>query len=1086
MKHLKSLVLCLVAIVAFAATAGAQGVTTGSLNGRVVDAQQQPVAGAAIIAIHIPSGSAYEGKTREDGGFSIIGMRVGGPYSVTVTYGGTGNAFEPFTQDDVTINLGVATDLELKVQSIAVTETVTVTAASDAVFSSERTGAATTVTRESIAMIPTITNRLDGVIRLTPQASGDGRNIAGQDNRMNNITIDGSYFNNSFGLGGQPGDRTSVAPISLEAIEQVQVSVAPFDVRQGNFIGGGVNSVTRSGANAFSASGFWQYRNEGLVGTKAKDLTVNPGTFTFRNGGGWVSGPIVRNKLFFFLNYEDEETVQPGTTFTANPGGAPVGGNMTRVLASDLTALSSYLNSNFKYETGPFEGFDHQTPGTRYLAKIDFNLNNRNKISFRYNQLDSITDVLASDSNSLGNGNRRTRTDAMNFQNNNYQIMENNKSGVGEWNLIIGNSMANSVIVGYGKSDESRKSRGTFFPMVDILQSDLTYTSFGFEAFTPNNELRYNTFQLQENFTKFGRTHSLTFGGSYEKYRSENVFYPGSQSVYVYNSLADFYTDANGYLQNPNRTVSPVTLRLFQVRYMNIPGLDKPLQPLEVQYAGAYVQDEWSPRSNLKITAGIRGDVAIFGETGFQNVNADALTFRDADGSGVQYQTAKLPDANILWSPRLGFNWDVFSNRNTQVRGGTGIFTGKPAFVWISNQIGNTGVLTGFDQLSNTTARPFNPDPNKYKPTNVTGAPAATYELALTDPNFRFPQLWRSNIAVDQRLPWGVTGTVEMLYGKDVNGMYYINANLPAAQTAFTGADPRPRWTANRIYSNVANAIVLQNQDVGKSWTFAASARKNFSSGMLQAAYSYGETKNTVDPGSIALGSWTSNAMSADPNNPGLSYAASSPGHRFFMAGSYRKEYFKFGATALSLFFETRTIGNSSYQFASDANGDGANNDLLYIPRNTSEMNFTQFATGGVTYTADQQAAAWDAYINQDPYLSKHRGEYAVRGAVFLPRVTRMDLSVSQDLFTTIAGKRHRFQVRADITNFGNLLNKNWGVSQRLVSNSPLTNPTVDASGRLAYRMRVINGQLMNTSYQQTAALTDVYRMMVTFKYFFN
>ena len=1084
MKYLSRVVLFFVAC-AFATSAGAQGVTTGSMSGRVVDAQSQPVVAADVIAIHIPSGTAYDGKTREDGRFSIIGMRVGGPYSVTVTYGGTGNAFEPFTQDDITVNLGAATDLDLKVQSIAVTETVTVTAASDAVFSSERTGASTTVTRESIAMIPTLSNRLDSVVRMTPQASGSS--IAGQDNRMNNITIDGSYFNNSFGLGGQPGDRTGVAPISLEAIEQVQVNVAPFDVRQGNFIGGGINSVTRSGANNFAAAGFWQFRNEGMVGTEAKDAAVNPGTFSFRNGGGWVSGPIIRNKLFFFVNYEDEELKAPGTTFTANPGGAAVGGNMTRVLASDLTGLSSFLNSNFKYDTGPFEGFDHQTPGTRYLAKVDFNLNNRNKISFRYNQLDSITDVLSSNSSSLGFGNRRTSTQALNFQNNNYQIMENNKSGVGEWNLIIGNTMANSLIVGYGKSDESRKSRGTFFPMVDILQSDLTYTSFGFEAFTPNNELRYNTFQLQENFTKFGRTHSLTFGGSYEKYRSENVFYPGSQSVYVYNSLADFYTDANGYLQNPNRTTSPVTLRIFQVRYMNIPGLDKPLQPLEVQYTGAYVQDEWSPRSNVKVTAGVRGDVALFGETGYQNVNADALTFRDETGAGVQYNTAKLPDANILWSPRLGFNWDVFSNRNTQVRGGTGIFTGKPAFVWISNQIGNTGVLTGFEDLRNTTARPFNPDPNKYKPTNVTGAPAASYELALTNEDFKFPQLWRTNIAIDQRLPWGITGTAELLYGRDVNGMYYINANLPAAQSAFVGADNRARYTANRIYSNVANAVVLKNQSEGRSLSFAASARKNFSGGMLQTAYSYGKSENTVDPGSIAFGSWSGNAQSGDPNNPGLSYAQTSPGHRFYLSGSYRKEYFNFGATGLSFFFEARTIGNASYIFASDMNGDGATNDLLYIHKDQSEMNFSQFATGGVTYTAAQQAAAWDAYIAQDPYLSKHRGEYAVRGAVFLPLVKRMDLSLSQDLFASLGGRKHRMQVRADVTNVGNLLNKNWGVSQRLVSNSPLTNPSVDSQGRSTYRMRVVNGQLMNSSYQQTAFVdSDVYRVMVSFRYFFN
>ncbi len=303
------------------------------------------------------------------------------------------------------------------------------------------------------------------------------------------------------------------------------------------------------------------------------------------------------------------------------------------------------------------------------------------------------------------------------------------------------------------------RGSGDLFPLVDILDAGTTYTSFGFEPFSPRNQLKYNTFQAQNNFTKFAGTHTLTFGATAERYNSANVFFPGSQSAYVYNSLADFYTDANDYLRNPNRTVSPVSLRRFQVRWSNIPGQTEPVQPLEVFYAGAYAQDEWALADNFKLTAGIRFDVPNFGKTGYVNSVADSLTFRQEDGSPVQYSTAKLPDPNVLWSPRAGFNWGVDENRNTQVRGGTGVFTGRPAYVWISNQIGNTGVLTGFEQQDNTTARPFNPSPEAYKPANVTGAPATSYELALTDPDFKFPQLWRTNIAVDQRLPFGLTGT---------------------------------------------------------------------------------------------------------------------------------------------------------------------------------------------------------------------------------------------------------------------------------------------------------------------------------------
>lgn len=1085
MKILTKLVLSLVTVCVFAVTASAQ-VTTGSLNGKILNAQQEGVAGASVIAIHLPSGTTYETTSRADGRFSIIGMRVGGPYSVTVAFTGAGTAaFAPETQDDLEVNLGVATDLVFNVKQIAVTETVTVTAQSDTVFSSARTGAATAISRETISALPTISNRLDSIVRLAPQARG--YSVGGSDNRMNNITVDGSYFNNSFGLGGAPGERTNVAPISLEAVEQVQVNIAPFDVRQANFVGAGINTVTRSGSNQFAASGFYQFRNDSMVGKEAKASHVNPGTFDFKNGGGWASGPVVKNKLFFFGSFEKEDLVQPATTFRANAGGEAVGGSVTRVLASDLDALSSFLKNSFGYDTGPYQDYDFTTPGRRGLVKLNYNLNNSNKLTFRYNQLDSSTDVLESTSSSLGFGGRRSNTFGLNFAASNYSILENIKSGIGELNTIIGTTMANSLIIGHSYSDESRGYKGSFFPLVDILDAGSVYTSFGFEPFTPSNQLRYKTTQVQDSLTRFSEKHTITVGASFEKYHSDNVFFPGAQSVYVYRSLADFYTDARDFAANPNRTTSPINLERFQVRYMNIPGQDEPLQPLDVIYGGAYAQDEWAMRDNVKVIAGVRVDVASFGDTGIANPEADAFSFRDESGATVQYQSKNLPAASPLFSPRVGFNWDVFADRTTQVRGGTGVFTGKPPFVWISNQIGNTGVQTGFLDARSTSAYPFNPDPDHYKPTSVSGTPAAAYNLALTDENFKFPQVWRSNIGIDQRLPWGIVGTGEFLYGRDVNGAYYINANLPAAQTAFTGSDTRPRWTSNRINAKISDATVLKTKSTGRSWNVSASAKKVFGSAFVQMAYNYGESKNAIDPGSIANGSWFSNQQNGDPNNPAIGFSQYSPGHRFFVNANYRKEYFNFGATAFSVFWEARTSGNVSYIYSGDLNGDsGSSNDLLYIARNTDEMNFAQFVSGGVTYTPQMQAAAWEAYIQQDSYLSKHRGEYAQRNAVFLPLVKRMDLSVSQDLFKSLGGTRHRFQLRADFLNFGNLLNKNWGVDQRLVSNSPLTNPGVDAQGRATYRLRVINRELMTKSLQQSADLGDVYKVMVSFRYFFN
>jgi len=1107
----------------------AQGITTSTLGVSVKDPAGVGRANVRVVAVHEPSGTVYQGRTRDDGHATLPGMRIGGPYKVSVSSIG----FQSQTEQDVYLTLGQTSDLQFVLREAAVQiGEVTVTASGDRIINSSRTGAATTVSREALATLPTVSGKLESIVRLTPQFGGcsvsTGCTLAGQDGRLNNISIDGSSIN-SFGLGGQPGDRTNVAAISLSAIDQMQINIAPFDVRQGNFVGANINTVTRSGTNQFKGSLGYSRRNDGLVGTKAGSNAFDPGKFNFRNIGGWVSGPIVPNRLFFFLSLEDEALTQPGTTWLANTG-QPVAGNVTRVKASDLDALSSFLKDKFQYDTGPYQGYNNEVPARRFLGKLDFNLNASNKLMLRYNQLDSRADILESNSNSLGTlGNRRTNANSLNFSNSNYGMLENIRSTIAELNTILPGNMANNLSIGYTKQDESREPKGQVFPLVDIMEGGQTYTSFGFEPFTPNNVLLYNTFQVQDNFTKFTNNHELTLGVSLEKYNSTNIFFSGSQSVYVYNSLADFYTDANGYLANPGRSVSPVNLARFQVRYANLPGQDVPVQPLEVYYNGIYAQDSWRATNNLKVNFGVRFDTPFFKNTAIANPNADKLTFRDEKGNAVQYETGKLPDPHVAISPRLGINWDVKGDRSTQVRGGTGVFSGRPAYVWISNQIGTTGMLTGFDEFTGcgltctsgqtpVFSRPFNPDPDHYKPTTRTGAPAESYELATTDPDFKFPKLWRTDLAVDQRLPFGIIGTAEFLYNKDLDGVYYINANLPAAQSKFTGADTRLRWVGAACSSNVsvgnpngcsnrlnnaprnlvARNIVLKNQNVGYAWNASGSLERPFSNGLfVKAAYNYGVAKNTIDPGSVASGSWNGNAQSNDPNNPGLSFGANSPGHRFFIATSWRKEYFKFGATSLSLFFDGHTNGNTSFTYAGDLNGDGATNDLIYIPKDVSEMNFQSFtcnASNGCTaatartITPAEQATAFEAYIQQDDYLSKHRGAYAVRNAVFLPIVKRADLSIAQEIFTDVVGRRNSLQIRADIVNIGNLLNKNWGVGQRVLGGTSqiLTNPGADAQGRASYRLRVVNDKLLDRTFERSAGRADVYEVQLGLRYTFN
>ena len=1092
------------------AGASAQGVTTAAITGLVKDASGGVIPGATVSAVHQPSGTSYEAVTQGDGRFTIPGMRVGGPYTVTAQLSG----FTTEAKNGITLTLGVAQDVEFSLKVATIAETITVVGISDPVFSTSHTGAATAVMREDLATLPTISGRITDITRLTPQYGGSGT-FAGQDNRANNVTVDGSYFNNSFGLGtttGGIGDRTGVAPISLEAIEQVQVNVAPYDVRQGSFVGAGVNTVTRSGTNTITASVYRRMRNESYVGTDAAGLAFNPGTFTTYTTGTWAGGPIVKNKLFAFGAYEKQDDTRPLTTFQSNPGGAPVGGNTTRVLGSDLSALSSFLSSKFNYDTGPFDNVSRLTPGKPWMLKGDYNVNGANKVTFRYNQLDSSTDVNQSGSSSLGTSRPTLSTQFLTFSNSNYQILENLRSGVGEWNSVFGN-MTNNLLVGFTHQDESRGDKGQVpaFPFVVIGDgAGSAYTSFGNEPFTPFNLLRYNTFQVQDSVTKFATNHSITFGGNIEKFHSDNSFYFGIQSAYSYNTLADFYADANGFLANPNRTVSAAPNR-FQVKYLLQPGqTTPPMQPLDVIYAGGYVQDEWRPKTNLTVTAGIRFDVPKFGNTAFDNPVADTLTFRDQDGSPVKYNTGALPGTTPYWSPRVGFNYDATNDQKTQVRGGTGLFSGKPPYVWISNQIGNTGVLYGFlDSNSFVSTYPFNPSPDKYKPA-ATGGTAASYELDVTDNSFRFPQTWRTNVGVDRRLPWGLIGTLDYIYNRDLNAPVYVNANLPAADTAYTGVDNRPRWAVipgvvpacvtalgsengpcvtkinNLPGKNITAAYVIKNQDQNRSWNVSGAVTKPMSRGLaFKGGFNYGVSRSLVEPSSTAGSSWGSaNPIVFDPNNPALAYSANT--------ATYTHQYFGWGATALSAFYDAHTntaaFGNgSSYVFSGDANGDTVSgNDLIYIPRDTSEMNFKPLTAGGRTYSPAEQAAAFEQLIQSDDYLSSHRGQYAERNAVLLPVVNRVDLSLTQDVFHSIGGKRHSGQIRLDITNFGNLLNHSWGVGQRLVNSQILTSPSADAQGRLTYNLQTLSGNLITSPLQTNAGINDVYVMMLSFRYTFQ
>lgn len=1091
LKQLRNLLLT-AGIIFMSLLASGQGVTTANMSGKVTDQNGGILPGATIVAVHVPSGTTYGTTTGTNGVYFMPSMRVGGPYKVTISFVG----YKDAVYDDVYLNLGTTFNLDAQLSEAQVEiQEVVVTGVRSNVFSSDRTGAATSITREYITALPTINRSINDFTKLTPQASG--RSFVGQDARLNNITIDGSIFNNSFGLADQPGGRTGTAPISLDAIEEIQVSIAPFDVRQAGFVGAGVNAVTKSGTNDFSGSAFYTVRNQSWIGDKAHGVDVNSQDFNVAQYGFRLGGPIIKNKLFFFVNGEFESDVRPATSYRANLGGETVGGNITRVLKSDLDNLSSYLKEKFNYETGPYQGYNNEMRGNKFLVKLDYNISNNHKFSIRYNWLDSQTDVLCSNSSSLGFGNRRTNTQALNYQNSNYIQKEIIHSVIGELNSTFGR-FSNNLIIGYTYQNEDRGSRGDFFPLVEIQNASTTYITFGFEPFTPNNLLSYKTYQLQNNLTYFAGNHTVTAGFNLERFTFRNVFFPGSQSVYVYNSLADWYNDADDYIANPNRTVSPVTLRRFQLRYSALPGGAEPVQPTRVTYAGAYIQDQFTPLKGLKVTAGIRVDVPIFDNTGFKNETVAGQTFIDRKGQPYKINTDKLPDPKLLYSPRLGFNYDVTGDRKIQLRGGTGLFTGRPAFVWISNQIGNNGVLTGFIQTDNTTAYPFNPDPAHYIP--ATPTLPSSYELAITDPDFKFPQTWRSNIATDIKLPFGFLSTLEFIYNQEVNGIGYFNANLPLSNNVVYrpgGVIERPRYTSTRINSNVVNAITLDNSNNGYGYSLAASLEKPFANGFfVKAAYNFGVSKNTVDPGSIAAGSYNNNLIYWDPNNAYLSYSNNDQRHRFIFAASYKLEYKKFGSTQIGLFLEGRNQGRTSYYYSNDLNGDGNTNDLLYIHKNMSEMNFVSYDPDGTagpapTYTAADQAADWELYIKQDKYLNANRGKFAERNGVIFPWIWSADLNITQEFYIYTGGKRNVLQFTMNIINVTNLINSDWGVGWVINSNRPIR--VVNATANPAtYRLNTLGVKTDGTivkitdTFSRSASLGDVWSAQFGIRYIFN
>lgn len=1102
----------------------AQGTTTSSMNGVITDKDGAGLPGATIIAIHTPTNTQYVAPTNSEGRFNIQNMRVGGPYAVRITFVG----YQEATREGIFLTLGQNLRLDINLSEASTQLAgVTVSGRQDPVINAGRTGAATTVQREQIERLPTLNRSLNDFTRLTPQANG--QSFGGRNSGFNNITVDGAIFNNAFGLSSTVGGQASAQPISLDAIDQIQVSIAPFDVRQGSFTGAGINVVTRSGTNKFSGSVYGFYRDQDLVGSKVGDFKQDYPNFKLKNYGFRFGGPIIKDKLFFFVNAEQERRTDPPTgNFTANRETTtpPAGSQISQASARDLDFLSNFLQTQYGYNPGSYENFKLRSNSDKATIKVDWNINQNNRFNIKYNYLKSYADIPPSTSGAIA-GQRSQSQFGLPFSSSYYVINNNLNSFIAELNSTLGGGkFSNNLTAGYSAFRDFRESRGgNPFPLVDIgtsigrsttttalngITATNSLTSFGYEPFTAFNILNSDVYQVGDNFTAYLGKHNVTVGTYNEFYKFQNGFAPNYYGNYSFNSLEDFYASAGFNYDRANASVTPLTGTLpgparYNLQYTT-PGQSAVVE-LKAAQLGLYAQDEWSALNNLKVIYGIRADLPFLTTDLLQNQNAAALNFRD----GEKLNTGGVPKKSVLFSPRVGFNWDVNDDKQTQVRGGSGIFTGRIPFVWLSNQASNNGLQFGSFSTSgsvptttngvtnpNASIYPFSPNVDAYRPQNATANTA--YNLAVTARDFKFPQVWRTNLAVDQVLPGGIIATLEAFYTKDINAVYHQNVNLPGSESSpfarAQGADNRPIFytlgaaqaapnadlrVATRNYQiygsvpaaqggntaarpNISDAILMKNTKKGYSYAATAQLQKSFASGFyLSAAYTYSDSRSVNDGGSIAQSIWRDRSISGDPNAEALSYSQFLQQHRVIASGSFRREYLGHLGTTISLFYEAAPVSRFSYVYSGDMNGDNqTSNDLMYIPRNQSEINLRDIvytyvpSTGAqpveyARYTAAQQYTDLENYINQDKYLSKHRGEYAERNGAVRPWQQRLDARLLQDIFTNIGENRNALQLSIDIFNIGNLINKDWGILQTPNRTNPLTFAGYNATGQPVY-----------------------------------
>lgn len=1018
-------------------------VTNSSMSGRVTDSEG-PVIGAAVVATHLPSGTTYGTVTNLDGRYNLNGMRVGGPYTVEISYLGYGTN----TTSNVTLSLG-----ENYVLNAVLTEEVTsldevVVTATRTKFSTEKTGAVTNITNSQIVNLPTVSRSIMDITRLSPYG-GNGMSFSGTDGRTANFTVDGANFNNNFGLSDDlPGGGN---PISIEAIEELQVVIAPYDVRQTNFIGGGVNAITKSGTNTFKASAYVYHRNENLRGDAVKGQQIDGARDKDRNTtyGFTLGGPIIKNKLFFFVSGEMAKIPTIANRWKPSTNGVADADNyISRTTVEDLQTVSDFVKEKYGYETGSYTSFPADESNSKLLARLDWNISNEHRLALRYNY--TKNNVWNSpNASSMDGGTRmseaRMSQASMSYANSMYSIENLVHSFSLDLNSRLSDNLSNQFLATFSKLDDIRGTNSTEFPFIDILKDDQAYLSLGYELFTWNNGVHNNVFNVKDELSYYLGDHKIVGGIAYEYKMADNAYMRNGTGYYRYTSLDDFL---NGE--------APEIVNLTY----GYDGETNPAARVTTNKLGVYGQDDWSINEKFKLTYGLRIDGLFFD-------NSDLMTNKEIyelDYSGRHIDTGKWPSANLIFSPRVGFVWDAFGDKSLKLRGGTGLFSGNLPLVFFTNMPTNSGMVQYQAQINDSNAKKNGFTMDEFTGGLVTDAngkatinalldklvalgypttissedgKVPTSSISAVDPNFKMPQVWKTSLAVDYAFPTSFPSsvTVEGIFNKTINGVSMTDWSIPnvGGFSRFNGVDNRAIYPDG--YRVGTKAFILENTSRGYGWstniTFNAQPMERLS---LMAAYTHTVAKDVTGmPGSNAESAFTYVPTVEGPNFIKLHNSQYTTPDRLVASITTHDK----SGNHYSLIYEGwRGGANYSFMTVNDINSDGYNYDVIYVPTDEEVAN-NQFR-----FVSENDKTRFMDYVHANSYLKKRQGEYAEAYSVYSPWVHRVDFSYKHDFVVNTGAAKHKLQLSLDIKNVMNLFNSSWGVAKYL-------NPEIGSEARI-------------------------------------